>query len=781
MMQASLAADTCDPVESARIHRAVQLADLESNLTSDRLLRPQSPSTTGTGGDDNVNMLLPWCVLFQPGVRVREAPKPSAAVVARLRAGEKFRAKHAAHAPGWVQLEAALGYILIETQINAQRVVLLSISGLDSDSDGTGLVSDDQLLDGRAFHELLEDRSSDLCKLFAATTTAFTSASASASASAAQAPPPSPSPSTVIASNSNSVRPPHFPSHEAFAADAFDHILRLLPCPATSLTPTADPSAGGRPPPEAALLLCRLVCHEWRLATRHVLSDPRWLAAHLPLRSLLERRCSARAVAFRLAAAQDEAMATVKRRTVLHLAIECRADLATIDALLALNPKAAGAADLRLVLPLHLLASLAPLTARASASSDNGHGLARCGGGEEPPCESAAGGAGIATAALAAGAGGDGGAVAASAGTDAGDRDGDRGGDVLSDGGDDDAKWRSACARRLLDFYPLGRCLYTKERKTALHLACESGAPAAFVQVLLQGDGGGGGGGGSRAASATSTAAVVNVDEPVIARLSGLTVEQANQRLKVNESAVRPGPELVLGDPRLSSHALALLAGKGEASALHLAAGCGRPTSAAVVRALLRVAPDSARCRDREGRLPIHYAIEACTIGSREALKASAEGEGRAPASAAYLEVVAQLLDAHPVSQLSWSCLDLLRLGPLGKAALKRKLAAEPWRALEVDDAGRLLLHHTARSRAAADLVDIITALHPDAARQQDKDSRLPLHYALEHNPPIVAVIEALLGTYPAGGMVGFGDQPYEVVRAVRERSFSGLQPCHQG
>ena len=71
-----------------------------------------------------------------------------------------------------------------------------------------------------------------------------------------------------------------------------------------------------------------------------------------------------------------------------------------------------------------------------------------------------------------------------------------------------------------------------------------------------------------------------------------------------------------------------------------------------------------------------------------------------------------------------------------------------------------MLLHHAAMCNAPASVVESITAHHPESARQQDKEGKLPLHYALEHRPPTVRAIEVLLNAYPDGKTVGFGDQP---------------------
>ena len=81
----------------------------------------------------------------------------------------------------------------------------------------------------------------------------------------------------------------------------------------------------------------------------------------------------------------------------------------------------------------------------------------------------------------------------------------------------------------------------------------------------------------------------------------------------------------------------------------------------------------------------------------------------------------------------------------------------------EADAGGRLLLHLAAQCRASAAIVEGISSLHPEAVRQQDHNSKLPLHYALEHKPPNIGAVEVLLRVYPAGASVavGFGDQQF--------------------
>ena len=601
-------------------------------------------------------------------------------MIGRLRAGALVRAFRSS-SPDWLQLADSHGFVLHSTKVNGQSVELLCLQAGDVHGEASTM---DEVLDGQEYERLIAAGTEALAgPLVIDQPTRHAAPSSSMSDSQAERASREPPACSFSC---------FFTGAKEFTADAFDQILRMLPFP----DPTAnlpDASHSDEPRPDEALLICRQVSRTWCHASRRLFSDPHFLAHHLPLRTLLDLGCPAAAACYRLEAFPEEAKLTHKRRTALHLAVERRAAIQVVDRLLELHPAAASATDLRAILPIHLLAQatppkrlggLRPIGGVGGRHANNTYALERRNGSDE---------------------------------------------------------WQARCAEKLLARHPLGRCLFTKDRKTALHIACEHGAPASLVEVLLQPavpgpriDG----------ANGSNTAAAASFFQ----HPSTLSIDSLNRLMK----------------PDLPASVLAALTGRGGANAVHFAMSNARSPRADTVAALLRACPDAARAHDRNGALPIHMAIELARPAGREAAAQFTHNtDGReAPIPRTCPAVVASLLDAYPIT-LSWPCVDLLRLGGLGEGHLRRKLQREPWQIIEADDDGRTLLHHAAKCNASTPLLEWISAQNLNAARTQDKEGKLPLHYALTHRPPKVKAIEALLRAYPDGKTVGFGDQPLRV------------------
>ena len=114
--------------------------------------------------------------------------------------------------------------------------------------------------------------------------------------------------------------------------------------------------------------------------------------------------------------------------------------------------------------------------------------------------------------------------------------------------------------------------------------------------------------------------------------------------------------------------------------------------------ALLKAHPDGAKQKDKNGRLPLHVAVER-----------------QAPE-----EVTLALLKAHPDG------------------------------AKEKDENGRLLLHSAADRQAPEAVTLALLEAHPDGAKEKDENGRLPLHVAADRQAP-VEVMLALLDAHPDG------------------------------
>ena len=109
--------------DTARLRQAVVAADLESWA----LIPPRSSSRADQEASLGVPKILPWRVVFEPGVRIREVPNGGSQVIGHLRAGDLVNAsKVASH---WLRCEHPT-YGFVQSALNlpdGPRVELLRL------------------------------------------------------------------------------------------------------------------------------------------------------------------------------------------------------------------------------------------------------------------------------------------------------------------------------------------------------------------------------------------------------------------------------------------------------------------------------------------------------------------------------------------------------------------------------------------------------------------------------------------------------------------------------
>ena len=223
-----------------------------------------------------------WRVIFNPGVRVRAAAEADALVVGHLREGELVRASNVGS--GWLRLTS--GFVLRETRCNGALIELLRLEDIAiaaEPADSQSAMSD--RLDGGALRTLCRKT---LCSMDGDT---------SIGGGGRNLPRPASARITSEHDEAQSI----FPSHPLpVPADIFDQILQLLPDPdlalfAPSVDDSRDITEASKPSRGVAVVYCCQVCRSWRLAARRLLGNARYLSTRLPLRTLLEARCSAEA------------------------------------------------------------------------------------------------------------------------------------------------------------------------------------------------------------------------------------------------------------------------------------------------------------------------------------------------------------------------------------------------------------------------------------------------------------------------------------------------------
>jgi ankyrin repeat protein len=175
---------------------------------------------------------------------------------------------------------------------------------------------------------------------------------------------------------------------------------------------------------------------------------------------------------------------------------------------------------------------------------------------------------------------------------------------------------------------------------------------------------------------------------------------------------------------------------------------------------LLHTYPDGAQDVDLDGMLPLHHAMLH-----------------RAP-----IPIVRVLLEAFPAGAMHegrecWTPLSLAILYGASPSVVAALLACWP-EAVErpIESFGCLPLHLAAKHQSTVPrTVELILAAHPNAAREPDAESRLPLHLAAANNHGGVdeRVIAALLRAHPdaASSVDADGAMP------LHSASLSGLRP----
>jgi len=140
---------------------------------------------------------------------------------------------------------------------------------------------------------------------------------------------------------------------------------------------------------------------------------------------------------------------------------------------------------------------------------------------------------------------------------------------------------------------------------------------------------------------------------------------------------------------------------------------------------------DNVKNKDKDGKLPLHLALE----------------------NKATFEVISALLAAYPEAVKEK---DKYGRFPLHSAAenkatfevISALLTAYPEAAKEKDDDGKLPLHHAVVSEAMFEVISALLTAYPEAVKEKDKDGSLPFCYAVV-SEATVEVISALLTAYP--------------------------------
>jgi len=189
-------------------------------------------------------------------------------------------------------------------------------------------------------------------------------------------------------------------------------------------------------------------------------------------------------------------------------------------------------------------------------------------------------------------------------------------------------------------------------------------------------------------------------------------------------------------------------------------------SNAAVILELLKAYPEAARENDEYGRLPLHWAVwnKSNVAVILELLKAYPEAarkkdrDGCLPLHVALgkrFSIVSSDLEIF-----------LQKDFKTNTAVISELLKAYPEAAREKDRDGRLPLHDAAIYNSNAEVISELLKAYPEAAtaaREKDRDGCLPLHDAASYNSN-AAVISELLKAYP---------------EAVREKKEDGRLPLH--
>eukprot|EP01047_Picozoa_sp_COSAG01_P043258 COSAG01_NODE_3831_length_5651_cov_4.363112_2_plen_1509_part_00 len=156
--------------------------------------------------------------------------------------------------------------------------------------------------------------------------------------------------------------------------------------------------------------------------------------------------------------------------------------------------------------------------------------------------------------------------------------------------------------------------------------------------------------------------------------------------------------------------------------------------------------PDAARGKNSIGWLPLHVALE----------------RGAAP------EVTLKIFAQHPDAAREknsdgWLPLHVALEHKAAPEVVERVLAAYPEAAREKHSDGRLPLHIALASKAAPEVVERVLAVYPEAAREKGEHGMLPLHSALA-SKAAPEVVERVLAVY---------------LEAAREKDQFGMLPLH--
>jgi ankyrin repeat protein len=208
---------------------------------------------------------------------------------------------------------------------------------------------------------------------------------------------------------------------------------------------------------------------------------------------------------------------------------------------------------------------------------------------------------------------------------------------------------------------------------------------------------------------------------------------------------------------------------------IHVAAGCGlcfgglvvegfddadwrrvsAQTELRLVRFLVRQAPTSLRTLSRDGKLPVHYAIEqGFSLPSVEFLCESWPTENGSPASA-------QFRTGNGLTALH---LAAARKDP-SLEHVEFLVRLRPQLLHEADPDGRLPVHYAAECEPPClDVCRLLVEQRPESLRHAAHDGSLPLHLCVSRRAPSLAKVRYLVGRHP---------------RALHVRDAHGSLPLH--
>ena len=243
--------------------------------------------------------------------------------------------------------------------------------------------------------------------------------------------------------------------------------------------------------------------------------------------------------------------------------------------------------------------------------------------------------------------------------------------------------------------------------------------------------------------------------------------------------ATRNNPPLALVSALLGAYEGAAKIPDGKFTQLPLHHAVRKKASLAVVQELLRVFPEGAERKTKDGLLPLHHATrkakknkEALNV-VKELLASYPDGaqvpdtaDGNLPLHNAIRkeappEVIEEVLKAY---EDAVEVEDMDGFLPLHYAALihppirvfkalldVHKDGAKHWGGtvkLETDE--ELPLHCAARTQAPVEVIEVLLQACPGAAKETTKDGFLPIHLALLHRASL-EVVKKLLAAYPEG------------------------------